>query len=271
MSSEALTWALSNGAQRFPARCMLAAPAATRGQAYSLGRTVNGQSDIRWADQRRGGSIWPARRTKECPDAAHCQPHKLLKKHRKRTIGQSRTVNPACVVSGRSRAGRVREVRLSVGVGVSLFVRCHVFQKTQTTKQENQPGWGEDLVAEWVAARCVSGQQARGHRELAGDLYADFKAWCASMALGEPLTAAAFGRRLSGLGIGLAGKNGEGRKQRGPVRLSSEARPGRPQGTAQQGRVIAYALCAIMPPAAAAGILQAALAEIGGTPLERLS
>jgi hypothetical protein len=87
----------------------------------------------------------------------------------------------------------------------------------RTTQKEET--WCSDLVGEWISARCVVGAKARGYRVLAGTLLDDFKTWCSGEGIGDQVTAAAFGRVMTARGLRVSGKDGGGRKYRGPVRL----------------------------------------------------
>lgn len=70
------------------------------------------------------------------------------------------------------------------------------------------------MVSAWLAERC---ERREGCRELAADLYADFKIWSAPPPAG--LSPKQFGDALRDLGLGVMGKDARGLKFRGPVLL----------------------------------------------------
>jgi putative DNA primase/helicase len=81
---------------------------------------------------------------------------------------------------------------------------------------------------DWLNERCVWGDRARDpidptklQRTLVADLYGDFKEWAEGQGHDRPMSQRAFGDSLAQRQIHLAGKDGKGRKYRGPVRLKT--------------------------------------------------
>lgn len=74
---------------------------------------------------------------------------------------------------------------------------------------------------DWLSERCVWGDAAQGARTLSSELFASYKDWCEAQGNDRPMSARAFGDALRDRQIGLAGKDGQGRKYRGPVRLKT--------------------------------------------------
>lgn len=76
---------------------------------------------------------------------------------------------------------------------------------------------------EWLAARCVHGEAAKGERTLSATLYSDFKTWFEAQGFEKPMSARAFGDAMRDRQIGTAGKDRTGKQFRGPIRLKTEA------------------------------------------------
>lgn len=76
---------------------------------------------------------------------------------------------------------------------------------------------------DWLEDRCVYGEAAKGAKTPSGELHADFKAWSEEQGHDRPMSARAFGDALSDRQILVTGKDGRGRKVRGPIRLKSPA------------------------------------------------
>lgn len=76
---------------------------------------------------------------------------------------------------------------------------------------------------DWLAEFCVVGEEAGEHRELSSALYASFKSWSEDSGNDRVMAAAAFGNALRDRQIGLRGKNANGNKYRGPIRLKTPA------------------------------------------------
>lgn len=74
---------------------------------------------------------------------------------------------------------------------------------------------------DWLAERCVTGEDAKDQRELSSNLYASFKEWSEEQGHEKIMSARAFGDALRDRQVGLAGKNAAGLKYRGPIRLKS--------------------------------------------------
>lgn len=74
---------------------------------------------------------------------------------------------------------------------------------------------------DWLNERCLWGEAAQGARTLSGELYASYKDWCDAQGNDRPMSARAFGDALRDRQIALAGKDGQGRKYRGPIRLKT--------------------------------------------------
>jgi putative DNA primase/helicase len=76
---------------------------------------------------------------------------------------------------------------------------------------------------DWFAERCV---RETGARELSRDLYADFKEWMEGQGHDKVMSQRAFGDALADRQVLLAGKNAQGQKYRGPVRLRGKFEAG---------------------------------------------
>lgn len=76
---------------------------------------------------------------------------------------------------------------------------------------------------DWLTERCVWGQAAVGTRTLSKDLYDNYKTWAEDQGHDRPMSQRAFGDALHQRQILVAGKDGQGRKFRGPIRLKTAA------------------------------------------------
>jgi len=77
-------------------------------------------------------------------------------------------------------------------------------------------------ISDWLGQRCVFGEAAGpGTRELSGVLYKDFKDWFEAQGFEKPMSARAFGDALRDRQVLLAGKDRNGLKYRGPIRLKT--------------------------------------------------
>lgn len=85
---------------------------------------------------------------------------------------------------------------------------------------------------DWFAERC---ERKEGSRELSRDLYADFKTWMEDQGHDKVMSVRAFGDALADRQVLLAGKNGQGQKYRGPVRLRGKFEAGPPDGFSAGG------------------------------------
>jgi putative DNA primase/helicase len=74
---------------------------------------------------------------------------------------------------------------------------------------------------DWLESNCVYGDAAAGARTLVADLHTDFKEWATDQGHDKPMSARAFGDALSDRQILVTGKDGKGRKVRGPIRLKT--------------------------------------------------
>lgn len=74
---------------------------------------------------------------------------------------------------------------------------------------------------DWLRERCWIGEDAKGGRELSGDLYESFKTWFEAQGFERPMSARAFGDALRDRQIVLMGKDRTGKKYRGPIRLKT--------------------------------------------------
>lgn len=72
---------------------------------------------------------------------------------------------------------------------------------------------------DWLAERCVTGEEAKGGKELSSELYASFKEWSEAQGHEKIMSVRAFGDALRDRQVGLMGKNAAGLKYRGPIRL----------------------------------------------------
>lgn len=81
----------------------------------------------------------------------------------------------------------------------------------------------EAIVDTWLAERCNFGPSLQGSRALASDLKADFDAWLRARGDDPPISATAFGRQLTLRGVRVSGKDCDGLKYRGPIRLKPVA------------------------------------------------
>jgi putative DNA primase/helicase len=75
---------------------------------------------------------------------------------------------------------------------------------------------------DWLADFCVTGEAARGCRELSADLYRSFKEAMEEQGIDRIMGTKAFGDALRDRQIGLMGKNAKGLKYRGPIRLKTD-------------------------------------------------
>lgn len=75
---------------------------------------------------------------------------------------------------------------------------------------------------DWLAECCVTGEEAKGRRELVGELYRSFKEWSEAQGNDRIMGAKAFGDALRDRQVGLMGKNAKGLKYRGPIRLKTD-------------------------------------------------
>lgn len=76
---------------------------------------------------------------------------------------------------------------------------------------------------DWLVERCVVGQAAAGARTLSKELYDNYKTWAEDQGHDRPMSMRAFGDALHQRQILVAGKDGQGRKFRGPIRLKNPA------------------------------------------------
>ena len=74
---------------------------------------------------------------------------------------------------------------------------------------------------DWLQERCVWGEAAKGARTLAGDLYGDFKTWAEDQGHDKIMSQRSFGDGLTDRQVMVVGKNGVGKKYRGPIRLKT--------------------------------------------------
>lgn len=74
---------------------------------------------------------------------------------------------------------------------------------------------------DWLSERCVWGEAAEGERTLSGALYADYKSWCEEQGNDRPMSVRAFGDALRDRQVRMVGKDGSGKKLRGPIRLKT--------------------------------------------------
>jgi len=75
---------------------------------------------------------------------------------------------------------------------------------------------------DWLADFCVTGEAAKGCRELSGELYRSFKEAMEEQGIDRIMGTKAFGDALRDRQIGLMGKNAKGLKYRGPIRLKTD-------------------------------------------------
>lgn len=75
---------------------------------------------------------------------------------------------------------------------------------------------------DWLAECCVTGEEAKGARELVGELYRSFKEWSEAQGNDRIMGAKAFGDALRDRQVALMGKNAKGLKYRGPIRLKTD-------------------------------------------------
>jgi len=75
---------------------------------------------------------------------------------------------------------------------------------------------------DWLSECCLTGDEAKGSRELVGDLYRSFKEWSEAQGNDRIMSAKAFGDALRDRQVALLGKNAKGLKYRGPIRLKTD-------------------------------------------------
>lgn len=100
-------------------------------------------------------------------------------------------------------------------------MRIWVSEMNKTKEPKGQNAWRSfwsKEVASWLGERCRWGDQAVGHKTNAARLHEDFVAWCAARAL-PSVSIRLFGDILRERGILYAGKDGNGRVQRWPIRF----------------------------------------------------
>lgn len=74
---------------------------------------------------------------------------------------------------------------------------------------------------EWLNERCVWGKAAEDSKTLSTVLHNDYKSWAEDQGIDKPMSIRAFGDALQQRQILLAGKDRNGNKQRGPIRLKT--------------------------------------------------
>lgn len=76
---------------------------------------------------------------------------------------------------------------------------------------------------DWLSETCIYGEAAKGTRELSGRLYESYKEWCDGQGNDKPMSVRSFGDALRDRQIGVMGKDGSGKKFRGPIRFKTIA------------------------------------------------
>ena len=76
---------------------------------------------------------------------------------------------------------------------------------------------------DWLNERCVWGKAAGDAKTLTTVLYNDYKRWAEDQGHDKPISIRSFGDALSQRQVALAGKDTNGNKRRGPIRLKNPA------------------------------------------------